>query len=143
MLFRSSPHDCWLTLRGLATLPYRVRAHSENALALATFLGAHPAVKAVHYPHHKDHPQHDLALRQMRYGGGLLAVQVTAGRAAALDVVRRLELFTCATSFGGTHSLVEHRESVEEQSTTPPDLLRVSVGLEHADDLIADWAAAL
>jgi cystathionine gamma-synthase len=138
-----SPMDCWLALRGLQTLPYRVRAHSANALAVANFLAAHPAVERVLYPHHPSHPQYNLAQRQMRVGGGLLSVQVAGGRAAALDVVRRLKLFTSATSFGGTHSLIEHRESVEENSTTPPNLLRVSVGLEHADDLIADFAQAL
>ncbi len=137
-----SPMDCWLALRGLQTLPYRVRAHSDNALTVANFLAEHPAVECVLYPHHPSHPQYELAQRQMRVGGGLLSVQIAGGREAALNVVRGLKLFTSATSFGGTHSLIEHRESVEENSTTPPNLLRVSVGLEHADDLIADFAQA-
>jgi len=135
-----SPMDCWLALRGLQTLSYRVRAHSDNALAVANFLAEHPEVERVLYPHHPSHPQYELAKKQMRIGGGLLSVQIAKGREASLNVVRGLKLFTSATSFGGTHSLIEHRESVEENSTTPPNLLRVSVGLEHPDDLIADFA---
>jgi cystathionine gamma-synthase len=135
--------SCWLTLRGLQTLPYRVRAHSENALTVANYLAEHPAVERVHYPHHPSHPQHDLARRQMRVGSGLMSIQIKGGRQAALSLAQNLNLFTSATSFGGTHSLIEHRASVEEASTTPDNLLRVSIGLEHADDLIADFDQAL
>jgi len=138
-----SPVGAWLALRGLQTLRYRMRAHSENALAVADFLAEHPKVERVLYPHHPSHPQYALAQRQMRVGSGLLSVQVTGGADAAVAFVRKLEIFTSATSFGGTHSLIEHRASVEENSTTPENLLRVSVGLEDPDDLIADLAQAL
>ncbi len=138
-----SPMNSWLTLRGMQSLSYRVRAHSENAMEVACFLADHPKVERVLYPHHPSHPQYDLAIRQMRYGSGLMSMQVRGGRQAAIDVVNKLRLFTSATSFGGTHSLIEHRESIEEDSNTPPNLLRVSIGLEHPADLIADLDQAL
>ncbi len=138
-----SPMNCWLTLRGMQSLSYRVRAHSENASEVACFLAEHPKVERVLYPHHPSHPQYDLALRQMRVGSGLMSMQVRGGRQAAIDVVNKLRLFTSATSFGGTHSLIEHRESIEEDSNTPSNLLRVSIGLEHPADLIADLDQAL
>ena len=138
-----SPMNCWLTLRGIQSLSYRVRAHSENAMQVACFLAEHPKIERVLYPHHASHPQYDLALRQMRVGSGLMSIQVKGGRQAAIDLVNGLELFTSATSFGGTHSLIEHRESIEEDSTTPANLLRVSIGLENPADLIADLQRAL
>lgn len=138
-----SPMNCWLTLRGLQSLAYRVRAHSENAAQVACFLAEHPKVERLLYPHHASHPQYDLARRQMRVGSGLMSLQVRGGRQAAIDMVNRLRLFTSATSFGGTHSLIEHRESIEEDSNTPANLLRVSIGLEHPGDLIADLDQAL
>ncbi len=138
-----SPMNSWLTLRGMQSLSYRVRAHSENASEVACFLAEHPKVERVLYPHHPSHPQYDLALRQMRVGSGLMSMQVRGGRQAAIDVVNKLRLFTSATSFGGTHSLIEHRESIEEDSNTPSNLLRVSIGLEHPADLIADLDQAL
>ncbi len=138
-----SPYNAWLALRGLQSLAYRVRAHSESALQVACFLAEHPAVQRVLYPHHPSHPQYELARRQMRLGSGLMSIQLKGGRAAAIDLVNRLRLFTSATSFGGTHSLIEHRESIEESSSTPADLLRVSIGLEHPADLIADLQQAL
>lgn len=138
-----SPMNCWLTLRGMQSLSYRVRAHSKNAMEVACFLAEHPGVERVLYPHHHSHPQYDLALRQMREGSGLMSIQVRGGRQAAIDVVNKLRLFTSATSFGGTHSLIEHRESIEEDSNTPSNLLRVSIGLEHPADLIADLDQAL
>ncbi len=138
-----SPMNSWLTLRGMQSLSYRVRAHSENALEVACFLADHPKVERVLYPHHPSHPQYDLAIRQMRFGSGLMSMQVRGGRQAAIDVVNKLRLFTSATSFGGTHSLIEHRESIEEDSNTPANLLRVSIGLEHPADLIADLDQAL
>ena len=138
-----SPMNCWLALRGMQSLSYRVRAHSENASEVACFLAEHPKVERVLYPHHPSHPQYDLALRQMRFGSGLMSMQVRGGRQAAIDVVNKLRLFTSATSFGGTHSLIEHRESIEEDSNTPSNLLRVSIGLEHPADLIADLDQAL
>jgi cystathionine gamma-synthase len=139
-----SPFDCWLSLRGIETLPYRVRAHSENALRLARHLKMHDAVEAVHYPGLPDHPGHEIAARQMSAFGGMLSFQVAGGRDAAMAVVARCRLFIRATSLGGTHSLIEHRASVEgPQTRTPQNLLRVSVGLEHPDDLIEDLNQAL
>jgi cystathionine gamma-synthase len=139
-----SPFDCWLLLRGIQTLPWRVRAHAENAMKLATFLAGHRRVEAVHYPGLPGHRAHALAARQMRGFTGMLSFQVRGGAAEALGVAGKVRLFTRATSFGGTDSLIEHRASVEGPETrTPPNLLRVSVGLEHADDLIADLEEAL
>ena len=139
-----SPFDCWLLLRGIQTLPWRVRAHSENAMKVATFLAGHRRVEAVHYPGLPAHRAHALAARQMRCFTGMLSFQVRGGAAEALGVAGKVRLFTRATSFGGTDSLIEHRASVEGPETrTPPNLLRVSVGLEHPDDLIADLEEAL
>ena len=138
-----SPMNCWLAARGLQSLSYRVRAHSESALEVACFLAEHPKIERVLYPHHPSHPQYDLALRQMALGSGLMSILVKGGRDAAIELVNRLELFTSATSFGGTHSLIEHRESIEEGTSAPENLLRVSIGLEHPADLIADLQQAL
>ncbi len=139
-----SPFDCWLVRRGIRTLPYRVRAHSENALRVATFLHSHTRVEAVHYPGLASHPAHDVARRQMTAFGGMLSVQVKGDRARAMDVAAKLRVFTRATSFGGTESLVEHRASIEGAGTrTPENLLRLSIGLEHSDDLIDDLGQAL
>jgi cystathionine gamma-synthase len=139
-----SPFDCWLLLRSIRTLPYRIRAHAENAGAVARFLAEHPAVEAVHYPGLPGHPGHAVAVRQMRLFGGMLSVQVKGGMTEALAVAAKVKLFTRATSLGGVESLIEHRASVEgPYGTTPPNLLRVSVGLEHPDDLVADLAQAL
>ena len=140
-----SPFDCWLTMRGIETLPCRVRGQSANALALARFLSTHPKVEAVHYPGLESHASHELAKRQMQGGfGGMLSVQVKGGKPEAMGVAARTHLFIRATSLGGTHSQVEHRASVEGRNTkTPQNLLRVSVGLEHIDDLIADFEQAL
>jgi cystathionine gamma-synthase len=139
-----SPFDCWLTLRGVDTLPYRMRAHSENAGRIAQFLEGHPAVQAVHYPGLACHAGHEIAARQMSGFGGMLSVQVPGGRAQAMQVAARVRLFTRATSLGGAHSLIEHRASVEPIKTkTPQNLLRLSIGLENAGDLIADLEQAL
>jgi cystathionine gamma-synthase len=139
-----SPFDCWLVLRGIRTLPYRVRAHSENALKVATFLARHPRVEAVHYPGLPAHPGHDVARRQMSAFGGMVSVEVRGDRARALAVAAKLAVFTRATSFGGTESLVEHRASIEGPGTrTPENLLRLSIGLEHGDDLVEDLDQAL
>ncbi len=139
-----SPFDCWLTLRGIRTLPARMPVHSANAGRLARFLQDNPRVSAVHYPGLVDHPGHDIAARQMSDFGGMLSFQVAGGRDAAMGVAARVRLFVRATSLGGTQSLIEHRASIEgPDSPTPDDLLRVSVGLENADDLIADLAQAL
>ncbi|WP_293367366.1 aminotransferase class I/II-fold pyridoxal phosphate-dependent enzyme [Nevskia sp.] len=140
-----SPFDCWLLQRSIATLPLRVRAQTANAQAIAEFLAAHRQVEVVHYPGLASHAGHTLASRQMRGGyGAMLSFQVRGGREAALAVAGRVEIFTRATSLGGVESLIEHRASVEgPHTTTPQNLLRMSVGLEHADDLIADLGQAL
>jgi len=139
-----SPFECWLTMRGIRTLPLRVDAQSANALALAEFLAVQPRVEIVHYPGLRSHPAHDIACRQMRRFGGMLSVQVGRDRAESLAVASRLSLFTQATSLGGTESLVEHRASVEGPATRAPEnLLRVSVGLEHIEDLKEDFENAL
>jgi cystathionine gamma-synthase len=139
-----SPFDCWLTLRGVATLPYRVRAQSENARQIAEFLREHKAVEAVHYPGLPAHPGHTVAARQMSGFGGMLSAQVRGGREQAMRVAARVRLFTRATSLGGPHSFIEHRASIEGPgSKTPHNLLRVSAGLENAEDLIADLEQAL
>jgi len=140
-----SPFDCWLLLRSLATLPLRVRAQAAHAAAVARFLESHPRVKRVHYPGLEAHPGHALAARQMHGGfGAVVSVQVPGGAADALAVVSRVRLFTRATSLGGVESLIEHRASIEGPlSQTPPNLIRMSVGLEHPDDLIGDLDQAL
>jgi cystathionine gamma-synthase len=140
----ASPFAAWLVLRGLRSLHARMAVHCANARRLADFLAAHPGVEAVHYPSLASHPGHAIAARQMRDFGGMLSLQVHGGREAALRVAGRLRLFLNATSLGGCESLVEHRASVEgPQPVSPQNLLRLSVGLEHADDLIADLAQAL
>ncbi len=139
-----SAFDCWLLMRGIRSLPCRMRGHCENASAVAEFLVAHDAVEAVHYPGLASDPGHSVAARQMTAFGGMVSVRVKGGAEAALAVVRRVRLFIRATSLGGTESLIEHRASVEgPESRTPPGLLRLSIGLEHADDLIEDLEQAL
>lgn len=139
-----SPFDCWLILRGMRTLPCRMRVHSENALKIATWLADHPRVDAVHYPGLGSHVGHEIAARQMNDFSGMLSFEVKGGAAAALEVAARTEIFIRATSLGGVESLIEHRASIKgEDPRTPQGLLRLSVGLEHADDLIEDLAEAL
>jgi cystathionine gamma-synthase len=139
-----SPFECWLVLRGIPTLPYRMRGHSENALKVATFLSQHSAVEAIHYPGLEGHPGYEIASRQMVQPGGMLSFQVKGGRARAFDVAAKVKVFTRATSLGGPESLIEHRASVEGPDTrTPDNLLRLSIGLEHPDDLIQDLGQAL
>ncbi len=139
-----SPFDCWLTRRGLKTLPYRVRAQSETALKIAQFLKNHPAVEVVHYPGLEDHPGYEIAVRQMTMFGGVLSFQVKGGQDRAVAVAGKVRLFTRATSLGGVESLIEHRASIEGPGTrTPDNLLRLSIGLEHPEDLMEDLAQAL
>jgi len=140
----ASPFNSWLILRGIRSLAVRMRAHSDNALAIARFLAKHRRVEAVYYPGLESHPRHDVARKQMSAFGGMLSFLVKGGRDAALAVAAKTKLFTRATSLGGVESLIEHRASSEgPTSTTPQNLLRTSVGLEHSDDLIADLAQAL
>ncbi|HET6578418.1 MAG TPA: aminotransferase class V-fold PLP-dependent enzyme [Gemmatimonadales bacterium] len=139
-----SAFDCWLLMRGIRSLPWRMRGHCENAAAVAAFLASHEAVEVVHFPGLPSDPGHAVAARQMRGFGGMVSVQVKGCAPAALEVVRRVRLFTRATSLGGTESLIEHRASVEGPgSRTPPGLLRLSIGLEHAEDLLEDLGQAL
>jgi cystathionine gamma-synthase len=139
-----SPFECWLTLRGIRTLPWRMRAHSTNAERVARFLAAHRNVQSVNYPGLESDPGYAVAKRQMALPGGMLSFVVHGERKAAMSVAGRLRVFTRATSLGGTESLIEHRASVEGRETRAPEgLLRVSVGLEHADDLVEDLEQAL
>jgi cystathionine gamma-synthase len=139
-----SPFDCFLLVRSIKTLPYRMRGHCSNAMALATFLEAHPMVEAVYYPGLLSHPQHEIARRQMSDFGGMLSILVKGSVEEAKKVVNKVRLFAQATSLGGIESLIEHRYSIEGPDTkTPKNLIRISVGLESIDDLIADFEQAL
>jgi cystathionine gamma-synthase len=139
-----SPFDCWLILRGMRTLPWRMRAHSENAMKVADSLARHPKVARVHYPGLELHPGHEIAAKQMSTFGGMLSFEVKDGRGAAMSVAAKTRIFTRATSLGGVESLIEHRASIEGAGTTSPEgLLRLSIGLENADDLIEDLDQAL
>lgn len=138
------PHEAWLLMRGMRTLPLRLERMCANAQAVAEGLAAHPAIEAVWYPGLPDHPGHALARRQMRGGAGyLMSVLVRGGAEDALRVAGRLRLFQRATSLGGVESLVEHRATIEPHSGIPENLLRLSVGIEDARDLIADLERAL
>ncbi|WP_026865957.1 trans-sulfuration enzyme family protein [Jeotgalicoccus marinus] len=139
-----SPFECWLALRGIETLSLRVHAHAKNALDVALFLESHNKVKAVHYPGLKSHPSHAIAKGQMSGFGGLLSFEVEGGADEALKVANSVEMIVQATSLGSTHSYIEHRASVEKELTISPDsLLRLSVGLENVEDIIADLNQAL
>ncbi len=139
-----SPFDCWLILRGMRTLPWRMRAHSENGMKVAEFLAQHRKVACVHYPGLRSHPGHEIAGRQMSMFGGMLSFEVKDGRDAAMSAAARTKIFTRATSLGGVESLIEHRASIEGAGTSSPEgLLRLSIGLENADDLIEDLDQAL
>lgn len=139
-----SPFDCWLLRRGLQTLPWRMRAHSENALRLAEFLEKHPRIEKVNYPGLPSNPGHAIATSQMSAYSGMLSFEVAGGSDAAMSVAANLKLFTRATSLGGVESLIEHRASIPGESPlTPGGLLRASIGLEHADDLLGDLEEAL
>jgi len=139
-----SPFDCWLILRGMRTLPWRMRAHSGNAMKVADFLAQHRKVARVHYPGLQSHPGHEIAARQMSLFGGMLSFEVKDGNDAAMSVAAKTKIFIRATSLGGVESLIEHRASIEGTGTTSPEgLLRLSIGLENADDLIEDLDQAL
>ncbi|WP_041856517.1 trans-sulfuration enzyme family protein [Candidatus Korobacter versatilis] len=139
-----SPFDCWLILRGIESLPARMRIHCENAQKIAEFLSAHAAVSKVRYPGLTNDPGHAIAKRQMRAFGGMLSFEIRGARAEAFLVSSRFQLIIRATSLGGTHTLVEHRASIEGAHTRAPEsLLRMSVGLEDTADLIDDLDQAL
>ena len=139
-----SPFDCWLVLRGIRSLAYRMRGHVEGARRLAEFLAEQRGIERVYYPGLPSDPGHVVAARQMSDFGGMLSIGVRGGRAEAFGLASRLTLVTRATSLGGPETLIEHRASIEgETSKAPENLLRISVGLEHPDDLIDDFRQAL
>ena len=144
-----SPFDSWLDIRGLKTLELRVHRHSENALAVATWLQSRPEVERVWYPGLESHPGHDIAARQMRGGfGGMVSIQLAGGEDAAKAFAGATSIFTLAESLGGVESLIEHPAAMTHASVSgttlevPSNLVRLSVGVEDADDLIADLDAA-
>ena len=145
----AGPFDSWLVLRGLKTLGVRMERHCANAAAIARYLDDHPAVAEVYYPGLASHPGHDIAERQMRAFGGMVSLRVAAGEQAAVDVCGRTKVFTLGESLGGVESLIEHPGRMTHQSVAgtalevPADLIRLSVGIESVDDLIADLDQAL
>ncbi|MGH3412982.1 MAG: cystathionine gamma-synthase [Marmoricola sp.] len=145
----AGPFDCYLTLRGLKTLGVRMDRHCDNAERVVQFLSGHPAVSQVIYPGLPDHPGHAVASRQMKRYGGMLSFRVTGGEQQALRVCERAEVFTLGESLGGVESLIEHPGRMTHASVAgtdlegPADLVRLSVGIETADDLVADLDRAL
>lgn len=145
----AGPFDSWLVLRGAKTLAVRMDRHCQNARAIVDFLVAHDRVSEVRYPGLLTHPGHEIAKRQMRDFGGMVSFRVRGGIESALQICKRVELFTLAESLGGVESLIEHPGKMTHASVAgsaievPDDLIRLSVGLEHIDDLIADLARAL
>lgn len=139
-----APFSAWLTLRGCRSLGARMAMHCANARTVADFLVTQAGIERVNYPGLASHPGHAVAARQMRDFGGMLSVEVRGGREAALALASKVRIFTNATSLGGCESLIEHRASVEGPNPrSPQNLLRLSVGLEHVDDLIEDLRQAL
>jgi cystathionine gamma-synthase len=142
------PFDCWLALRGVKTLALRMRAHSENARKVAAFLESHAAVERVLYPGLPSHPGHQIAARQMSDFGGMVSF-LAESEEDAVALVARTKVFKLAESLGGVESLIEvparmtHASTSESSFAAPPHLVRLSVGLESADDLVADLEAAL
>jgi cystathionine gamma-synthase len=145
----AGPFDAWLVLRGLKTLGVRMDRHCVNAERVVEFLTAHPDVQHVYYPGLPSHPGHEIAAKQMRGFGGMVSFRLRGGEAAALDVCKRVALFTLGESLGGVESLIEHPGRMTHASVAgsalevPADLVRLSVGIEDIDDLIADLASAL
>jgi cystathionine gamma-synthase len=145
----AGPFDAWLTLRGIKTLGVRMDRHCANAAAIAELLQAHPKVSAVHYPGLPSHPGHEIAAKQMRGFGGMVSFRHVDGEAAAVEVCNRAQLFTLGESLGGVESLIEHPGRMTHASAAgsplevPSDLVRLSVGIEDLDDLIADLRQAL
>ena len=136
--------EAWMLMRSLRTLPIRVERMCENARLFAHHFEAHDAVEAVWYPGLPSHPQADCVLRQMPGGGGyLMSILIKGDRRSALSVIASLNLFHRATSLGGVESLVEHRHTIEPHTGIPENLLRISIGIEDIDDLIADFEQAL
>jgi len=139
-----APFSAWLTLRGCRSLPARMAMHCANARKVAAFLARHPAIERVNWPGLSEHPGHAIASRQMRGFGAMLSVELRGGYDAALRLARGTKIFSNATSLGGCESLIEHRASAEGAHThSPPGLVRMSIGLEDAQDLIDDLEQAL
>ncbi len=140
-----SPFDCWLLNRSIATLPLRVAVQNENAFRIATYLNNHPQIEKVYYPGLSTHPNHEVAAKQMKQKfGSILSILVKGKQEQAMKFANNLFLIKHATSLGGVESLIEHRRSVEgENPISPENLLRLSIGIEHVDDLIADIEEAL
>lgn len=148
----ASPFDCWLVLRGIKTLVPRMKAHEENANAVARFLEGHPAVRKVYYPGLKSHPQHELAKRQQRGFGGMISFEVNGGIDEVNKILRSVKIFAVAESLGGVESLISHSVSMTHASMNPElrakagineRVLRLSVGIEDVRDLLDDLAQAL
>jgi cystathionine gamma-synthase len=145
----ASPFDSWLVLRGLKTLGVRMDRHCENAEKVVEFLQAHEAVGEIFYPGLAEHPGHEVATRQMKRYGGIVSFRVSGGEQRALDVCGRAEVFTLGESLGGVESLIEHPGRMTHASVSgtelevPSDLIRLSVGIETAEDLVADLEQAL
>ncbi|MCB8958753.1 MAG: cystathionine gamma-synthase [Ardenticatenales bacterium] len=143
------PMDCFLTLRGIKTLALRMATHSANAMKIAQFLADHPAVSEVHYPGLESHPQHEVAMRQMSAAGGMISFLVRNGVESAIRVAQKTRLFTLAESLGGVESLIEipaamtHASVAESTLAVEPGLIRISVGIEHVEDLMTDLGKAL
>jgi cystathionine gamma-synthase len=144
-----APFDCYLVLRGLKTLAVRMERHCANARAIVDLLVGHAKVDRVLYPQLPDHPGHSAAAKQMRDFGGMVSFTCAGGEAAALEVVRHTQLFTLAESLGAVESLIEHPGQMTHASAAgsplqvDPALVRLSVGIESATDLVADLAQAL
>jgi cystathionine gamma-lyase/cystathionine beta-lyase len=149
----ASPFDCWLVLRGIETLPVRMKQHEANAIAVAEYLSSHPAVRRVFYPGLDSHPGHEIARRQMKGFGGMVAFELKDGTGGVpADVLRRFKIFSLAESLGGVASLVAHPATMthasmpkehREKAGITDELVRLSVGLENKDDLIDDLRQAL
>ncbi|MFG2696180.1 cystathionine gamma-synthase [Kitasatospora sp. NPDC051984] len=145
----SGPFDAWLVLRGIKTLGVRMDRHSDNAARIAELLSAHPKVTQVLYPGLPTHPGHDIAAKQMKAFGGMVSFRVAGGEEAAVEVCNRAQLFTLGESLGGVESLIEHPGRMTHASAAgsplevPADLVRISVGIESAADLLADLEQAL
>jgi cystathionine beta-lyase/cystathionine gamma-synthase len=143
------PMDCFLVLRGLKSLHLRMDRHAENAVALVDFLAGHPKVKRLLYPFHESHPQCNVARQQMKNGGGMISFVMKGGREAAIKVAEGTKIFTLAESLGGVESLIEvpaamtHLSTADSQIAVDPGLVRLSVGVEHVDDLLEDIESAL
>ncbi len=145
----AGPFDAWLVLRGIKTLSVRMDRHDENATKVADLLTRHPEVTQVLYPGLPEHPGHEIAAKQMKAFGGMVSFRVAGGEEAAVEVCNRAKLFTLGESLGGVESLIEHPGRMTHASTAgsllevPADLVRLSVGIENADDLLADLTQAL